>query len=386
MTSWYDTAAMYMISAEGPDRRFLGGSARERNTRVALRAGAALHALGDIADDDTHPAVFVPADTALMLTVFGDAALADAAARSSCTRLESNHGASIVVGPAAAVAAWVRGSAGLPSLPRLRAGDDTILDLATRRSRRRATGVALRATEKATDGFVSRHFNRPISRACSRAALALGLSATGASLATLAFGLLTAFAASFPGYRAFVFTGLGFHLASVLDGVDGEIARSTLTESERGARVDTIVDQATYLACLGGVTIGWVREGSGMAALASALAVIAALVLTLLWAARFVARHADNASFVFIDRSVRRAARETGRLPLRLAAALFTLLRRDLFAVLFLAVSLTGQRALIPVLVLAGVAIANVTFALYGRELADAARAERQGLALATPA
>lgn len=370
---------MYIIPASGPDRRFLGGSARERNARVAARAGATIRTIAEISPDDQHAAVLVPTDTALMLALFADPAFTDAAARPSCTWIESASGGAVLVGPASAVAALARTDVQSAPLPRVRCAGGTVLPIATADDRRRATRLVLRATQKATDGFVSRHFNRPISRACSRAALAVGMTASGASLATLGFGLLTAFVASFPGHLAFVLLGIGFHLASVLDGVDGEIARATLTESERGARVDTIVDQATYLACLIGVTIGWVREGSGTAALASTVAVIVALVLTLLWAARFVARHADNASFVFIDRAVRRAARDTGRLPLRVAAALFTLLRRDLFAVIFLAVSLTGARILIPVLVLAGVAIANLTFVLYGRELAAAARAERQG-------
>jgi hypothetical protein len=72
---------------------------------------------------------------------------------------------------------------------------------------------------------------------------------------------------------------------------------------------------------------------------------------------------------------VRRAARDTGRATLRLAALLFTLLRRDLFAVLFLAVSLTGQRAAVPVLIRRH-AGREPHFSPDGEALADAARAE----------
>jgi CDP-L-myo-inositol myo-inositolphosphotransferase len=208
-------------------------------------------------------------------------------------------------------------------------------------------------------------------------ALAVGMSASSASAITLLIGLGCAWIAAQPGYVPLVLTGVLFQLASILDGVDGEIARATLSESETGARVDTIVDQVTYVACFAGATIGWAREGRGALAIAFTIVIGVALVLSLLRAGRFVARHAENASFVFVDRSVRRAARDTGRLPLRIAAAAFTLLRRDLFAIIFLAVSLAGIRALIPGLILVGIAIANVTFTLYGAELADAARAER---------
>jgi len=85
---------------------------------------------------------------------------------------------------------------------------------------------------------------------------------------------------------------------------------------------------------------------------------------------------------VFVDRAVRRAATDTGRLPLRLAAASFTLLRRDLFAVIFLGASLTGFRALMPALILAGVVIANLTFSFFARELVAAAGSERAEAAL----
>ena len=44
---------------------------------------------------------------------------------------------------------------------------------------------------------------------------------------------------------------------------------------------------------------------------------------------------------------------------------------------IFLAASLTGLRALMPALILAGVAIANLTFGFFSRELVAAAGTER---------
>lgn len=368
---------MYIVPADGADRRFLGGSARARNARVALRVGARRAALEDLRQDDSESAVLVPAESALMLPLFSDPMFVNAVRGGVPTWLEAEDGGSILVGPAHAVPALADNAALCAAVPRLQVARGTILKIATAADRRRATRVALRATQKSTDGWISRHVNRPVSRACSRVALSMGMTATGASFVTLLFGLLTAVVAAQPGDAAFVATGVLFQIASVLDGVDGEIARATLTESDAGARVDTVVDQATYLTCLIGLTVGWVREGHGRLALGSMLVVGAALLFTLRWAGRFVARHADTASFVFIDRAVRRAAHDTGHLPLRMAASVFTLLRRDLFAVIFLIVSLTGQRVMVPALVLAGVAIANVTFLIYGRQLAEAARAER---------
>jgi CDP-L-myo-inositol myo-inositolphosphotransferase len=369
---------MYIVPTDGADVRFLGGSARARNQRVAERAGADLRAVSALPPGASDTAVLVPAGTALMLPLFRDPSFIEATHLRSSVWLDAGPGASVLVGPAGEIALLAGDPERLRARPRRTVEPETILNINTPADRWRATWTALRATGKPTDGWVSRHVNRPISRVCSYAALQLGMSASMASFFTLLVGLACAWMGSQPGRVALFVTGLLFQLASVLDGVDGEIARATLTESESGARVDTLVDQITYLVCFAGTTIGWMREGSSSVALACTAIVGAALIASLLRGGRFVARYADNASFVFIDRSVRRAAHDTGRLPLRAAAAAFTLLRRDLFAVVFLGVSMTGLRASLPGLILFGIVIANFTMTFYRQELADAARAERE--------
>jgi phosphatidylglycerophosphate synthase len=368
---------MHIVLLDGADPRFLGGSARARNERVARRAGATVWSQSSVPPTLEGCVVLVPADVALTTALFKDGCLIDAEKRRQATRLESADGAFVVVAAGAGALARLADKDAVAALAPAPVTSGRLLNISTTAHRRRATHAVLRATQKATDGWISRTFNRPLSRAFSRFALMFGLSATAASIVTLLVGLLCAWIAAQPGYGPLVATGVLFHLASVLDGVDGEIARATLTESASGARIDTVVDQVTYVACYVGVMIGWAREGSGTVAAGVAVLTGLALVFSLLRAGRFVAAYADNASFVFIDKAVRRAAAETGRLPLRLAASSFTLLRRDLFAVIFLAASLTGVRALFPVLILAGVGIANLTFSVYGRELVDAAGVER---------
>lgn len=375
---------MYIVPMTGADVRFLGGSLRARTARIAAREGATFADLASLTAPGTALALLVPSDAALMRPLFRDAAFLSAGAAPHASRLVSPDRACVYIGPAAQLLPLAHNREALDALPTRTLASGSVLAVGSADARRRSTTAALLATGKATDGFVSRTFNRPISRACSRAALALGLSATGASLLTLLVGLLCAWVAAQPGYLPFVITGALFQLASVLDGVDGEIARATLTESDAGARVDTIVDQVTYLACFAGATVGWVREGSGALALWSTVAIGAALLLTLWRGGRFVARHADNASFVFIDRAVRRAATDTGLPLLRLAASTFTLLRRDVFAVIFFLVSLSGQRASVPGLILFGTLVANLTFTFYASELARAARAERGPVSAAT--
>jgi phosphatidylglycerophosphate synthase len=369
---------MYIVLLDGPDVHFLGGSARARNARVIDRVSAVQRPLGDLAGYGSHPSMLVPPHVALTPALFNDRTFEEAVRESSPSCLQTVTGASVIVGAASLVAGLAHDRAAQATLPRRAVPNNTLLDITTARARRLATRTVLQSTQKATDGWVSRRINRPVSRLCSRVAIQLGVGAHTASMLTLLAGFACAWMAAQPGYRAFVMAGILFQLASMLDGVDGEIARATLTESAWGARIDTAVDQTTYAAGFVGTTIGWAREGGAWPALQWTTAVAIVLVLSLIRGARFVARHGENASFVVIDRSVRRAARDTNAWPLRVAAGAFALLRRDMFAMLFLAVSLTGLRVLVPVMLLAGSAIANATLSLYGQELADAAHAERR--------
>ena len=121
--------------------------------------------------------------------------------------------------------------------------------------------------------------------------------ASHASLLTLLVGLAAAAVGAQPGYVPMLITGVLFQLASVLDGVDGEMARSYADRVGGGRPDHTLVDQATYLACLVGITIGWVCEGSGMQALVWGVVIALALVGSLVRGGLFVSRHAPTASF-----------------------------------------------------------------------------------------
>jgi phosphatidylserine synthase len=372
---------MHIVLLGGADPRFLGGSARARNTRVAERIRATVSTPATLLPDVPGPVILVPPGVALTTALFADKRFVRITRELQHTWADSTDGGAVAVVDGAAALRLGRDPAALAALPHKAVGGGAhAIDTAA--NRRRAARAVLLATGKASDGWVSRTVNRPVSRACSRAALFCGMSATGASIVTLLLGLLCAWTASQPGYVPLVVTGVLFQIASILDGVDGEIARATLTESASGARVDTIVDQVTYVACFAGAMVGWIRETGGTLPITIAAITGIALVLSLLRAGRFVSAHATNASFVFVDKAVRRAAADTGRLPLRLAAASFTLLRRDLFALIFLAASLTGVRVLMPALILAGIAIANLTFSFFSRELVAAAGRERADSAL----
>ena len=114
----------------------------------------------------------------------------------------------------------------------------------------------LRATAKKSDGPVSQHFNRPISRLIS--AQLLRYPALRPVHATIGTGVLAAamFASLiFGGVTGLILGGVLFHVASVFDGVDGEMARATFRTSRAGAFLDSVIDMATNVAFVVGVTV-----------------------------------------------------------------------------------------------------------------------------------
>lgn len=143
---------------------------------------------------------------------------------------------------------------------------------------READRTFLLATAKPQDGLCSRLFNRPVSRAITRVLLRFAwiepLHAT-AGTALLALLMLAAMLSS--PLNGAVLGAVLFQAASIFDGVDGEIARATFRTSPAGARLDSLIDAATNLAFVAGLSVNlWVRGDPG-----AAYAGLAGLVLLL---------------------------------------------------------------------------------------------------------
>jgi phosphatidylglycerophosphate synthase len=195
----------------------------------------------------------------------------------------------------------------------------------------------VRATGKPGDGLVSRWLNRPISQRISW----LVLHIPGARpIHVTVFNALLALA-MFPvvllgGEAGLVLGGILFQTASILDGVDGEMARATFRTSPQGATMDSAVDIATnllfvsalavHLALRDGDWIGWVG--------ASAVAVSVFGGLLIAWRTR---AQGGPLGFDLLKRSA------PVRTPADLAYwAVQTLTGRDCFAFLFMALIIAG--------------------------------------------
>jgi CDP-L-myo-inositol myo-inositolphosphotransferase len=80
------------------------------------------------------------------------------------------------------------------------------------------------------------------------------------------------------GAAGLIWGGVLFHVASVLDGVDGEIARASYHSSQAGAVLDTRVDMVTNIGYFVCVAIALTKLYGGYQAIVGGTAVLFALV------------------------------------------------------------------------------------------------------------
>ncbi len=127
------------------------------------------------------------------------------------------------------------------------------------------------------DGMVSRYVNRRVSRPVAAVLTHTPVTPNGMTAVTLAFSLGVG---ALVGLGWQVAGGIGIQLASIIDGVDGDLARLTGRASRFGAALDAIADRYADAAILAGMTVyaarfeDWPRpEVVGALALAGALTV-----------------------------------------------------------------------------------------------------------------
>lgn len=129
-------------------------------------------------------------------------------------------------------------------------------DVDTPEALRQAEKVLLNSCRKATDGFVSRYFNRYISLFLTRYIIRTPLSANFVTLITTLIGLLSGYFAACGTFGTYLFGAFLFKLTSILDGVDGEMSRLRFSDSKMGQWLDTLSDNLTYVVFIVGTVIG----------------------------------------------------------------------------------------------------------------------------------
>jgi len=130
-------------------------------------------------------------------------------------------------------------------------------DVDTPETRVHGDAMLLGMLARPDDGPVSRLINRRFSRPITARLKDTRVRPVHVTLACLALGLTAAaLVASAATLWALALGGLLYQLTSVLRGVDGELARLRLQDSERGAWLDTVTDDVANLAFQVAVGLG----------------------------------------------------------------------------------------------------------------------------------
>lgn len=143
----------------------------------------------------------------------------------------------------------------------------------------RARREVLAGAVRVTDGIIARYLNRPISLRITERLISRPVKPWQVSLAsfatTLAAGLSFAVGHATTG-------GLLAQTASVLDGVDGELARVRYQDSPFGGLYDALLDRVGEAAVIGGMTAYAWAMGAGALAVALGFAALAGNSLSML--------------------------------------------------------------------------------------------------------
>jgi phosphatidylglycerophosphate synthase len=113
----------------------------------------------------------------------------------------------------------------------------------------------LQSTIKPTDGVFART-NRRVSLAISRFLLETPVTPNIVTILTLMVSVVAGVVMAGGSYLSFVLGGSLTWVASMLDGVDGEIARAKFQSSEFGHWLEMTCDYVFYLAVTGGYSVG----------------------------------------------------------------------------------------------------------------------------------
>lgn len=162
-------------------------------------------------------------------------------------------------------------------------------DAAERASRR-----LWQSCRKAEDGLVARYLNRYLSIAISRVLAPTAIRPNHITALTFALGIAAAIAAAWGDYFGFLLAGILYQINSVVDGVDGELARVRYEFSVRGEWLDTISDDLADLLIYIGLGIGasmtlpdapgpWGNELWLVLGIAAALGKVASMVVYYRW-------------------------------------------------------------------------------------------------------
>ena len=113
----------------------------------------------------------------------------------------------------------------------------------------------------ATDGYLATLFDRHLSRWLTRRIVDWPITPNQVTMTSIIVGLIGALGLATFSYRVRLGSVVALLLSSVLDGVDGELARARFEQSATGARLDLGGDYVVNVATFAALAVGLAGEG-----------------------------------------------------------------------------------------------------------------------------
>ena len=251
-------------------------------------------------------------------------------------------------------------------------------DAPDRRALRRAERMLVWSLRKSADGIAAKLVNRRVSLPISWLLARTPIHPNHITLIALALAIIGGAVITRGGYASAVAGMLLVNLGSIVDGVDGELARLRFQFSRTGQWLDTIADDLANVAYAGGVMLSLQASGVTWAVPlgAAALCAFALTQLTQYALIRFVYGSGDLAAIPWAMQS---SEQLSGR---GLRAFLPRLFKRDFVVTLMVVLAIAGRIDLILIGFAAG---AFVFFGVFFVQFARY-RASRRSSDRATPA
>ncbi|MCL1864938.1 MAG: CDP-alcohol phosphatidyltransferase family protein [Spirochaetes bacterium] len=147
-------------------------------------------------------------------------------------------------------------------------------------------------------------------------------------------------------YILMILGGLFFQAASVLDGVDGEVAKFTLTVSKFGGWLDTFSDNTTLLLFLISNSYLFYTVMGGIASFVTIIVLFISLAVMLYIMINFLSKFSDSGSLVAYDREFLQTL-PAGDILVKFALKMKYLTKKEMFSIIFCLMGFTGYIYLI---------------------------------------
>jgi phosphatidylglycerophosphate synthase len=206
-----------------------------------------------------------------------------------------------------------------------------------------------------TGGFIAQKINKRISLPISIRLAKTRIHPNYLTFFNMIFGILSScfiylstysYFSNTVNYLLMVLGGVFFQAASVLDGVDGEVAKFTLTVSKLGGWLDTLSDNTTLLLFLISNSYLYYVVMGGIASFITIVVLFISLAVMLFIMINFLSRFSDSGSLVAYDREFLQTL-PSGDIFVKFALKMKYLTKKEMFSIIFCLIGFTGYIYLI---------------------------------------